>query len=138
MGWSRLRVIALSLVTVRLLTSIDATMCPRGSPGRSVVSTGWVHVVERQCYERLFRRLIESPLSSHSKYLSTCRHIWPNVYIRTTARRSGTTAYTERLAQAGIEPSVGIRGSFVDWKAKVDLFEQLRREHEFGIGTIMV
>ena len=24
----------------------------------------------------------------------------------------------------------------MDWKAKVDLFEQLRREHEFGIGTI--
>jgi hypothetical protein len=24
----------------------------------------------------------------------------------------------------------------VDWKAKVDLFEQLRREHEFGICTI--
>jgi hypothetical protein len=24
----------------------------------------------------------------------------------------------------------------VDWRAKVDLFEQLRREHEFGIGTI--
>jgi transposase len=24
----------------------------------------------------------------------------------------------------------------VDWKAKVDLFEQLRREHEFGVGTI--
>jgi transposase len=24
----------------------------------------------------------------------------------------------------------------VDWKAKVELFEQLRREHEFGIGTI--
>jgi len=24
----------------------------------------------------------------------------------------------------------------VDWKAKVDLFEQLHREHEFGIGTI--
>jgi transposase len=24
----------------------------------------------------------------------------------------------------------------VDWKAKVDLFEPLRREHEFGIGTI--
>jgi transposase len=24
----------------------------------------------------------------------------------------------------------------VDWKAKVDLFEQLRREYEFGIGTI--
>jgi hypothetical protein len=24
----------------------------------------------------------------------------------------------------------------VDWKAKADLFEQLRREHEFGIGTI--
>jgi transposase len=24
----------------------------------------------------------------------------------------------------------------VDWKAKMDLFEQLRREHEFGIGTI--
>ena len=23
-----------------------------------------------------------------------------------------------------------------DWRAKVDLFEQLRREHEFGIGTI--
>jgi hypothetical protein len=28
------------------------------------------------------------------------------------------------------------QGTFVDWKAKVDLFEQLRREHEFGIGTI--
>jgi hypothetical protein len=24
----------------------------------------------------------------------------------------------------------------VDWRAKVDLFEQLRREHEFGVGTI--
>ena len=24
----------------------------------------------------------------------------------------------------------------MDWKAKVDLFEQLRREHEFGSGTI--
>ena len=24
----------------------------------------------------------------------------------------------------------------MDWKAKVDLFEQLRREHEFGVGTI--
>jgi len=24
----------------------------------------------------------------------------------------------------------------VDWRAKLDLFEQLRREHEFGIGTI--
>ena len=24
----------------------------------------------------------------------------------------------------------------MDWKAKMDLFEQLRREHEFGIGTI--
>jgi transposase len=24
----------------------------------------------------------------------------------------------------------------VDWKAKVDLFEQLRREHEFGVGTV--
>ena len=24
----------------------------------------------------------------------------------------------------------------MDWKAKVDLFEQLRREHEFGIGTV--
>ena len=39
-------------------------------------------------------------------------------------------------------PSLNLRspdwigGPFVDWKAKVDLFEQLRREHEFGIGTI--
>lgn len=24
----------------------------------------------------------------------------------------------------------------MDWKAKVDLFEQLRREHEFGAGTV--
>ena len=24
----------------------------------------------------------------------------------------------------------------VDWRAKVELFEQIRREHEFGIGTI--
>ena len=24
----------------------------------------------------------------------------------------------------------------MDWTAKVDLFEQLRREHEFGIGAI--
>ena len=29
-----------------------------------------------------------------------------------------------------------IGGPFVDWNAKVDLFEQLRREHEFGIGTV--
>ena len=29
-----------------------------------------------------------------------------------------------------------IGGPGVDWRAKVDLFEQLRREHEFGIGTI--
>src|SRR3954452_19021067 len=29
------------------------------------------------------------------------------------------------------------RGLGVDWKAKVDLFEQLRREHEFGIGTVV-
>jgi hypothetical protein len=29
-----------------------------------------------------------------------------------------------------------IGGLGVDWRAKVDLFEQLRREHEFGIGTI--
>src|ERR1700710_2063861 len=29
-----------------------------------------------------------------------------------------------------------IGGPFVDWKAKVDLFEHLRREHEFGVGTI--
>jgi len=24
----------------------------------------------------------------------------------------------------------------MDWKTKVELFEQLRREHEFGIGTV--
>ena len=24
----------------------------------------------------------------------------------------------------------------MDWNAKVELFEQLRREHEFGVGTI--
>jgi len=24
----------------------------------------------------------------------------------------------------------------VDWNARVDLFEQLRQEHEFGVGTI--
>ena len=24
----------------------------------------------------------------------------------------------------------------MDWKAKVELFEQLRQEHEFGVGTI--
>ena len=24
----------------------------------------------------------------------------------------------------------------MDWRAKVDLFEQLRREHEFGVGTV--
>ena len=24
----------------------------------------------------------------------------------------------------------------MDWKAKVEFFEQLRREHEFGVGTI--
>src|SRR5438309_9086326 len=27
-------------------------------------------------------------------------------------------------------------GLGVDWNARVDLFEQLRREHEFGIGTV--
>ena len=36
------------------------------------------------------------------------------------------------------QPTVTLmdQGPFVDWKAKVDLFEQLRREHEFGVGTI--
>ena len=24
----------------------------------------------------------------------------------------------------------------MDWKARVELFEQLRQEHEFGVGTI--
>ena len=24
----------------------------------------------------------------------------------------------------------------MDWKAKVELFEQLRQEHEFGVGTV--
>ena len=33
--------------------------------------------------------------------------------------------------------SPGLTGGLgVDWKAKVELFEQLRREHEFGIGTV--
>ena len=27
-------------------------------------------------------------------------------------------------------------GLGVDWKARVELFEQLRQEHEFGVGTI--
>ena len=40
-----------------------------------------------------------------------------------------------------LEPTVipigsGCLLSFLDWKAKVELFEQLRREHEFGVGTI--
>jgi hypothetical protein len=36
------------------------------------------------------------------------------------------------------QPTVTLmdQGAFVDWKAKVELFEQLRREHEFGVGTI--
>jgi hypothetical protein len=36
------------------------------------------------------------------------------------------------------QPTVTLmdQGPFVDWKAKVDLFEQLRREHQFGVGTI--
>ena len=25
----------------------------------------------------------------------------------------------------------------MDWRAKVELFEQIRREYEFGIGTIV-
>jgi hypothetical protein len=29
-----------------------------------------------------------------------------------------------------------IGGPGVDWRAKEDLFEQLRQEHEFGTGTI--
>jgi len=29
-----------------------------------------------------------------------------------------------------------IGGPFADWRAKVELFEQLRREHKFGVGTI--
>src|ERR1700722_12524849 len=28
------------------------------------------------------------------------------------------------------------RGSPLDWRAKVELFEEIRREYEFGIGTI--
>src|SRR5471030_474481 len=29
-----------------------------------------------------------------------------------------------------------IGGPCMDWRAKLDLFEQLRREHEFGVGTV--
>jgi hypothetical protein len=25
----------------------------------------------------------------------------------------------------------------VDWRAKVELFEEIRREYEFGVGTIL-
>src|ERR1700728_2217094 len=28
------------------------------------------------------------------------------------------------------------RGDSLDWRAKVELFEQIRREYEFGVGTI--
>src|SRR5437870_9655150 len=28
------------------------------------------------------------------------------------------------------------RGSPLDWRAKVELFEEIRREYEFGVGTI--
>src|ERR1700709_377802 len=38
-----------------------------------------------------------------------------------------------RLGRSAPTP-IGV--PFVDWKAKVELFEQLRREHEFGVGTI--
>ena len=46
------------------------------------------------------------------------------------------------LTDFGPPPSLNLRspdcigGPGVDWRAKVDLFEQLRREHEFGVGTI--
>jgi len=37
-----------------------------------------------------------------------------------------------------LQPTVALaflRGLRVDWNAKLDLFEQLRREHEYGVGT---
>jgi hypothetical protein len=49
-------------------------------------------------------------------------------------RSAGQFWPTPRPSTYGQPDQIGV--PFVDWKAKVDLFEQLRREHEFGIGTI--
>jgi hypothetical protein len=39
-----------------------------------------------------FRTDAGCPISTHCGHLSSYRHTWPNVRIRTTARRPGTTA----------------------------------------------
>jgi hypothetical protein len=41
----------------------------------------------------------------------------------------------ERGTLTRAKPEAG--GDSLDWSAKVELFEQIRREYEFGVGTIV-
>src|SRR6476619_2284212 len=45
-----------------------------------------------------------------------------------------TTISTNGYSDSG-EARIG--GNSLDWRAKVELFEQIRREYEFGVGTIV-
>jgi hypothetical protein len=65
-------------------------------------------------------------------------HPWPALGVGNAIeywpRSAGQFRPTSRPSTYGQPDQIGV--PFVDWKAKVELFEQLRRELEFGVGTI--
>src|SRR3978361_476488 len=60
--------------------------------------------------------------------------MWSLLALRILARSADGFRPTFRPSTYGRPGSAG--GLGVDWKARVELFEQLRQEHEFGVGTI--
>ena len=46
---------------------------------------------------------------------------------------SENAQYSDAQRLSGVDPE---RRNSLDWRAKVELFEEIRREYEFGIGTI--
>src|SRR3978361_1067371 len=60
--------------------------------------------------------------------------MWSLLALRILARSAGEIWSTLPPSTYGRPGSAG--GLGVDWKARVELFEQLRQEHEFGVGTI--
>ena len=63
---------------------------------------------------------------------TVCKILW--LCYRTLAQSADGFWPSVRPSTYGRPGSAG--GLGVDWKAKVELFEQLRQEHEFGVGTI--
>src|SRR3978361_2040156 len=60
--------------------------------------------------------------------------MWSLLALRILARSAGEIWSTLPPSTYGRPGFAG--GLGVDWNARVELFEQLRQEHEFGVGTI--